>query len=154
MDTSTAIRLTASAFSAKTPMSTDACDWVTGEIAVAMGISETNMAPIATSNPRSEDSHSPVVEDAPSPVVDHARSSWPQDARSPVVEAPAPVPGAGYPPGGPGHPPGGAGYSPGTAAYPPGGTAFLPGQVPQGFGVAPAMGGYQIAPGAGPGYPP
>src|SRR5215475_3052133 len=100
LDTSTAIRLTASAFSAKTPMSTDACDWVTGEIAVAMGISETNMAPIATSNPRSEDSHSPVVEDAPSPVVDHARSSWPQDARSPVVEAPAPVPGAGYPPGG------------------------------------------------------
>jgi hypothetical protein len=44
MDSSTAIRLTASSFSARSPLSPDACSWVTGEIAVAMGISETNEA--------------------------------------------------------------------------------------------------------------
>jgi Domain of unknown function (DUF4190) len=44
MDSSTAIRLTASSFSARTPLTPDACSWVTGEIAVALGISETNEA--------------------------------------------------------------------------------------------------------------
>ena len=44
MDSSTAIRLTASSFSARSPLSPEACSWVTGEIAVAMGISETNEA--------------------------------------------------------------------------------------------------------------
>ena len=39
MDTNTAIRLTASSFSASTPLSPDACNWVTSEIAVALGIS-------------------------------------------------------------------------------------------------------------------
>jgi Domain of unknown function (DUF4190) len=42
MDASTAIRLTASSFSQRTPLTPDACSWVTGEIAVAMGISERN----------------------------------------------------------------------------------------------------------------
>src|SRR5690349_18374194 len=42
MDTPTAIRLAASSFSASTPLTTDACDWVTGEIALAMGISDRN----------------------------------------------------------------------------------------------------------------
>jgi len=39
MDTTTAIRLTASSFSARTPLSADACSWVTSEIAMALGIS-------------------------------------------------------------------------------------------------------------------
>jgi hypothetical protein len=39
MDTSTAIRLTASSFSVSTPLSPDACNWVTSEIAMALGIS-------------------------------------------------------------------------------------------------------------------
>ncbi len=39
MDTPTAIRLTASSFSASTPLSPDACSWVTSEIAMALGIS-------------------------------------------------------------------------------------------------------------------
>jgi hypothetical protein len=39
MDTPTAIRLTASSFSASTPLSPDACNWVTSEIAMALGIS-------------------------------------------------------------------------------------------------------------------
>jgi hypothetical protein len=42
MDTPTAIRLAASSFSASTPLTSDACDWVTGEIALAMGISDRN----------------------------------------------------------------------------------------------------------------
>ena len=39
MDTSTAIRLTASTFSVSTPLSPEACNWVTSEIAMALGIS-------------------------------------------------------------------------------------------------------------------
>ena len=39
MDSSTAIRLTASTFSASAPLTPDACSWVAGEIAVALGIS-------------------------------------------------------------------------------------------------------------------
>ena len=39
MDPSTAIRLTASSFSASTPLTPEACSWVTSEIAAAMGIS-------------------------------------------------------------------------------------------------------------------
>src|SRR5215467_2977845 len=39
MDPSTAIRLTASSFSASSPMTPEACSWVTSEIAAAMGIS-------------------------------------------------------------------------------------------------------------------
>src|SRR5690242_8051800 len=40
MDPATAIRLTASTFSASTPFTPDACNWVTGEIAGALGISQ------------------------------------------------------------------------------------------------------------------
>jgi hypothetical protein len=40
MDATTAIRLTASSFSATTPFTPDACEWVTGEIAGVLGISQ------------------------------------------------------------------------------------------------------------------
>jgi len=40
MDPSTAIRLTASSFSSTTPFTPEACSWVTGEIAGALGISQ------------------------------------------------------------------------------------------------------------------
>src|SRR5215472_5339027 len=40
MDPSTAIRLAASSFAATTPFTPDACSWVTGEIAGALGISQ------------------------------------------------------------------------------------------------------------------
>jgi hypothetical protein len=40
MDPNTAIRLTASSFSSSTPFTSDACNWVTDEIAVALGISQ------------------------------------------------------------------------------------------------------------------
>lgn len=39
MDPNTAIRLTASSFSATTPFTPEACSWVTGEIATALGMS-------------------------------------------------------------------------------------------------------------------
>src|SRR5215469_2018464 len=40
MDADTAIRLTASSFSSTTPFTPEACNWVTDELAVALGISE------------------------------------------------------------------------------------------------------------------
>src|SRR5215475_9193002 len=40
MDPDTAIRLTASSFSATTPFTPEACNWVTDELAVALGISQ------------------------------------------------------------------------------------------------------------------
>src|SRR5262249_30828831 len=106
MDTSTAIRLAASSFSAKTPMSTEACNWVTGETAVAMGISETNVAPVEASNPRAEDARPPAPEDARSPMPQVADTPA-AEARSPAVVSPAggagysPAAGAGYPQAGP-----------------------------------------------------
>ena len=40
MDPNTAIRLTASSFSSSTPFTPEACNWVTDELAVALGISQ------------------------------------------------------------------------------------------------------------------
>lgn len=40
MDPDTAIRLTASSFSSSTPFTTEACNWVADELAVALGISQ------------------------------------------------------------------------------------------------------------------
>jgi hypothetical protein len=45
MDPNTAIRLTASSFSSTTPFTPEACNWVTGEIATAMGISHSGGQP-------------------------------------------------------------------------------------------------------------
>ncbi len=45
MDPNTAIRLTASSFSSTTPFTPDACTWVTGEIATALGIRHTGGQP-------------------------------------------------------------------------------------------------------------
>lgn len=44
MDPDTAIRLTASSFSSTTPFTSDACSWVTGEIATALGMSHSQPA--------------------------------------------------------------------------------------------------------------
>jgi len=45
MDANTAIRLTASSFSSSTPFTPEACNWVTGEIAGALGISQPGSGP-------------------------------------------------------------------------------------------------------------
>src|SRR6266702_3609188 len=42
MDPDTAIRLTASSFSSTTPFTPEACNWVTGEIATALGMSHSD----------------------------------------------------------------------------------------------------------------
>jgi hypothetical protein len=42
MDPDTAIRLTAASFSATTPFTSEACSWVTGEIATALGMSHSD----------------------------------------------------------------------------------------------------------------
>jgi hypothetical protein len=44
MDPDTAIRLTSSSFSSTTPFTPDACSWVTGEIATALGMSHSQPA--------------------------------------------------------------------------------------------------------------
>jgi hypothetical protein len=166
MDSSTAIKLTASSFSARTPLTPDACSWVAGELAVAMGISETNDAVLGDSQQEHHpaDGRSSAQDDAAPPVA-------PGFGAASAVVAPGPPATVGYqpapgmqPPGpqlgyqhaAPGYvPPGG--YAPGTPVgyAPPGSpgglppTAFSPAQNPQAYGPG-------IAPGmpAMPGYPP
>jgi hypothetical protein len=79
MDTSTAIRLTASTFSASTPLSPDACNWVTSEIALALGISSpAQAAPGSGQEPgASYPSEAPTRDYArpPAQVVDSALPS-------------------------------------------------------------------------------
>jgi len=84
MDTPTAIRLTASSFSASTPLSPDACSWVTSEIAMALGIS----SPVALA--KQGESHEPGAgHPSEAPTRDYVR---PPGARG--VD-PAAVEGAG-----------------------------------------------------------
>jgi hypothetical protein len=51
MDPNTAIRLTASSFSSSTPFTPEACNWVTDEIAVALGISQPGSGPASGGTP-------------------------------------------------------------------------------------------------------
>ncbi len=80
MDANTAIRLTASSFSQRTPLTPDACSWVTGEIAVAMGISERNDQEMGAS---SQDRGSA----GPLGSADEQRRSWDQPGPSPVRDS-------------------------------------------------------------------
>src|SRR5215469_2333962 len=57
MDSNTAIRLTASSFSSTTPFTPEACNWVTDEIALALGIIQ----------PRDPRAGSPVADAPPGP---------------------------------------------------------------------------------------
>jgi uncharacterized protein DUF4190 len=77
MDTPTAIRLTASSFSASTPLSPDACSWVTSEIATALGIS----SPVELA--KQGDSHEPGTSyPSDAPTRDHVRPPASQVADS------------------------------------------------------------------------
>jgi hypothetical protein len=106
MDANTAIRLTASSFSQRTPLTPDACSWVTGELAVAMGISERNdQDPGASSQDRGgadlpgAGDRSRVADHAPPAAVGLGAGSAvvsPGQAASPSFR---PAPGA-QPPGG------------------------------------------------------
>ena len=144
MDSTTAIRLTASSFSQRTPLSPDACSWVTSEIAVALGISDSS----EPSGPGGSQAGFPGTGQVPTEItpVQAGRSpggasyladpahSGPEPsgfpAYSPENYAPTNAPGtpAGYSPDPP--PP----YSPGTPqAYSPGTPqAYSPG-TPQAY---------------------
>src|SRR5215469_810058 len=114
MDPSTAIRLTASSFSSSTPFTPEACSWVTGEIAVALGISE----PSSPLGAGPQDSGPPGVAPGttpayppPQPTIPGPGQGFPQ---SPVTGFPAP----GQP--NPQEMPTAQGYRPGYGPPPPG----------------------------------
>ncbi|HEX7992895.1 MAG TPA: DUF4190 domain-containing protein [Streptosporangiaceae bacterium] len=155
MDANTAIRLTASSFSQRTPLTPDACSWVTGEIAVAMGISERNDQDLGTS---SQDHGGAGLAGS----SDQQGRSWDQPGPSPVRD--------GFPSSegdrsrvSDNAPPAAAGLGAGSAVVSPGQTAAssyrsAPGAQPPGgqAGYQQATPGYQqAAPGhreATPGY--
>jgi len=126
MDSSTAIRLTSSSFAARSPLTPDACSWVTGEIAAALGISGSSEA-VPPNMTR-------VYDEAPPGSTFAAGST-------------------AFIPGSTAYSPGPAGYSLGPAGYSPAGYPTVPGQ--QGFGTAPAIGYPPVqVPGLVPGYQP
>ena len=122
MDSTTAIRLTASSFSQRTPLSPDACSWVTSEIAVALGISDSREGSVPGGKPGF-----PAIGQVPTEVTPV------QASRSPGPASYSPEPGSsrpepsGFPAGQPAYSP--ETYSPGApAAYSPGTPqAFSPG---------------------------
>jgi Domain of unknown function (DUF4190) len=93
MDSNTAVRLTASSFSATTPLTPDACSGVTGEIAVALGISDQNDAVLGSELQPGAGASGPSAAARPgaaefSPGYDRAsaaqESGWPEAGRSPT----------------------------------------------------------------------
>lgn len=175
MDSSTAISLTASSFSARTPLTSDACRWVTGELAVALGISETNEAAqdsppgpgplggVATEVSPGYDSHSSgqgtsaegqsapesaaSAHDSYSRMRDSAPSAGGgYPAGSAVVSPGQGLPGEGLPgQGAPSSYPSAPGYQPGPASQQPGQPGYQPGAAGYAPGYSPAA-GYSPAP--------
>ncbi len=154
MDPDTAIRLTASSFSSTTPFTPEACNWVTGEIATALGMSHSDPdggagggfgATPAGFDPIGQQGM--PTRPAPIPGVRY-------------TPAQQPAPGFGQPPaqggfGIGGQPaaqgpwqPGGFGGQPGGFGGQPGG-GF--GGQPGGFGGQPGGAGWQPGGGYGPG---
>ena len=174
MDSSTAIRLTASSFSARSPLSPDACSWVTGEIAVAMGISETNEAFGAETAQQSNPFGPGATEVSPAydgylpghPGSAERGDSAGQASRSPWQDSSG-GPQDNYRRSGDSAPPAAAGFAGGSAVVSPGqGAASSYPQVPAsqppghadyqqpGRGYSPPAPGYSPpAPGYAPGSP-
>jgi uncharacterized protein DUF4190 len=111
MDASTAIRLTASSFSQRTPLTPDACSWVTGEIAVAMGISERNDQEL---DARSQDRGAGLPGSS-----DDRRRSWGQQGPS-LLQDGVQSAGGGQSQAADSAPPAAAGLGPGSAVISPG----------------------------------
>jgi Domain of unknown function (DUF4190) len=112
MDASTAIRLTASSFSQRTPLTPDACSWVTGEIAVAMGISERNDQELGA---RSQDRGGAGLPGS----SDDRRRSWDQQGPS-LPQDGVQSPGGGQSQAADSAPPAAAGLGAGSAVISPG----------------------------------
>jgi Domain of unknown function (DUF4190) len=148
MDSSTAIRLTSSSFAARSPLTPDACSWVTGEIAAALGISGSSEA-VPTPGARDGAGLAEAVPPNMTRVYDEAPPGSTFAAGSTAF-----IPGStAYSPGPAGYSLGPAGYSLGPAGYSPAGYPTVPGQ--QGFGTAPGIGYPPVqVPGLVPGYQP
>ena len=122
MDPSTAIRLTASRFSASTPLTPDACSWVAGEIAVALGIS----TPAEIGVPGGTAAGSDQVSGAQAASGPGSYSSEPatrQHARPPGQDF-GPSAGQGYPQAGQGFPQAGQGYPQAGQGFPQAGQGY------------------------------
>jgi hypothetical protein len=170
MDSSTAIRLTASSFSERSPLTPDACSWVAGEIAVALGISSPAeiggpggpAGPGGPGGPGQPDSARSAASEpgasypSSAPTRDYAR---PQPAGIDSAVAPGSLPpGAGFGPASPGYaeaqvPSNPPSYAPGPVAgyqqppaYPqPGYQPGVPAWQGGGRQTAPATNGLAIA---------
>jgi hypothetical protein len=153
MDPGTAIRLTASSFSATTPFTPEACNWVAGEIAIALGISSPAQAGAGAG--AGQFGGTPAGFD---PIGQGQATQMPGFGAGSGQEYP-PVPGFGQVPGQPGYqqtP--GQGFAAEPAGYQSAPESGFP-QVPAtGFPQAPAAGypqapvvGYPQAPAGG--YP-
>jgi len=148
MDSETAVRLTASSFSANTSFMPEACTWVAGEFAIALGISEGGVAgtPIQIGQGLGS-SYAPGqiptqgIQDAPPAGVPSYPPDPGQFSPGPVMSPPDPgqfSPGVGqFSPGpvmsplDPGQfSPGPAQFSPGPAQFPQGPAQFAPGYGP------------------------
>jgi hypothetical protein len=174
MDPDTAIRLTASSFSTSTPFTPEACSWVTGEIATALGMSHSEPAGAGSAagalggTPASFDpigqaaptQIAPIPGYAPPPQPAQGPAAPPQGGAGAAATAPWPAgrPRSGQPGGVPGQaqPGGGFGGQPAGAPWQgqpqPGG--FGQAQPGAGFGQAqPGAGFGQAQPGAGFGQP-
>lgn len=170
MDPDTAIRLTSSSFSATTPFTAEACSWVTGEIATALGMSH---GPVAGSGDAGAPWSPPGFGQAgqqgmptqaaqspggyapsPPPAQDQGaggaatQQTRPGQWRQPGQQG-AQQPGFGGQPGGYGGQPG----SPGGYGQPGGGGYGQPG-VPGGWPAQPGAPAGYAQPGAPGGWPP
>jgi Domain of unknown function (DUF4190) len=113
VDSATAVRLTASQFSANTSFTPEACDWVAGEFAIALGISDSAPGPVS----------SPPGPVQPPPGAVYSPYAPTQFAPGPAQYQPGPVVSQ---PGPPQFQPGPGQYSPGQAQFPPPGQAQFP----------------------------
>jgi hypothetical protein len=117
VDSDTAVRLTASTFSSSTSFTPEACSWVAGELAIALGISEGGAlgAPIQPGQGLGS-SYAPG----------NALTQGPQDGPPPAMSPPGSAqfaPGPVVSPAGPGQ------FAPGPVMSPPGSAQFAPGPV-------------------------
>src|SRR6266851_8261680 len=117
LDPETAVRLAAATFAERAPFAPEACDWVVGELAIALGI---DPALITKTHPQAAATAQDTV------VTGGAAPGYP--APGPAGYAPA-----GFAPGQPGSAP--AGFAPGQ-----------PGSAPAGFAPGTAAPGWQSPP--------
>jgi hypothetical protein len=113
MDPSTAIRLTASSLAVSSPLTPEACSWVTGEIATAMGISSPTELGVRAGTSAGAgqvgNAQAPVQSNPQSYYQQSYQQSYPQGVAAGFQQPPG-YPQPSYQPGVPGWP-GGPGYA-------------------------------------------